>query len=149
MTKNALAPTICEYLSRPDAIGDFNLRGRPFRGERPVGHGRLGFVWRVIDELGQPRAAKFVTYDDYSDKSYKAELVFAAKLEKYPQFARLGDAGIVELDVPQKTKFVCFIQEWVDGPTLHDFIFSLAARGAMLHFQHNQQQNASTQHPSL
>jgi serine/threonine protein kinase len=50
----------------------------------------------------------------------------AAKLEAYPQFARLVDAGIVELNLDIKRKFVCFIQEWVEGPTLKKFLESLS-----------------------
>ena len=98
--------------------------GRIYRPQEPVAGGFKGVVWKVIDEHGRLRAAKLAMYEDYKDRSFLQELFLAAKLEPYPQFARFVDAGIVELElgIEGKRRFVCFIEEWVDGLTLEGFL---------------------------
>jgi hypothetical protein len=119
MQKIQLDQAIRDFLLKEDSMTSFELKGKIYRMDRPAGHGYLGVVWKVFDELNRPRAAKFTTYSDYVDKSYLQELALAAELETSSElFARLIDAGYIELNVPERTSFICFIEDWIEGKTL-------------------------------
>lgn len=85
--------------------------------------GHKSVVWKGKDEYGDPVAIKFATYEDYINRSFLEEASRAAKLRGYQQFARFGDADIINLQVEEKSiKVVCFVEEWIDGQTLEEFI---------------------------
>jgi hypothetical protein len=100
------------------------VEGRTYWPQHPIDGGFKGVVWKVADEHGRPRAAKLALYEDYEDRSFLQELFLAAKLESCPQFARFVHAGIVDLDLGTegKVRFICFIEEWIDGLTLKSFL---------------------------
>jgi serine/threonine protein kinase len=117
-----LSASIRDFLLKEDALDSFELHGRKYRADSPKAHGFLGVVWKVFDEHNRPRAAKFTTNQEFENKSYLQEISLAAKLEPYAQFARFADAGPVQLNVPEKTTFICFIEEWVEGATLKQLL---------------------------
>ena len=83
--------------------------------------GKKSVVWKVTDKYNNPFALKFATFEDYIDRSFEAELINAAKLNGYPEFARHEGGEIVEFNAPTKRiKCVCFLQEWVDGIPLEN-----------------------------
>lgn len=89
----------------------------------PIKAGDKGAVWKVKDEFGRDRALKFTIVADYEDRSYLEEVTRAAKLEGYNEFAKLIDAGISNILVDGKEeRFVCFVEEWIEGETLEDYI---------------------------
>lgn len=82
-------------------------------------------VWKGVDEYGDPPLAiKFVTYDDYVDRSFLQEASRYAKLRKYSEvFAFFYDADIIEILInTERKKFICFIEEFVEGETLEQYI---------------------------
>lgn len=100
------------------------VNDKRYTPEAPEKAGFKGVVWRVRDEHARLRALKLSIYNDYVDRSYLHEVSKAAALEPYRQFARFIDAGLVSLslgDLPEQ-RFVCFVEEWVDGLTLQDFV---------------------------
>ena len=48
----------------------------------------------------------------------------ARKLKGQENFADFIDVGIVEINLPEKglIKFVCFVEEWIEGQTLSDYL---------------------------
>lgn len=82
-------------------------------------------VWKGVDEFGTPNlAVKFVTYEDYKDRPYLKEATQYAKLRCYPEaFAFFYNAGIIDLPInAKKIKCICFIEEFIEGQTLEDYI---------------------------
>ena len=100
------------------------VNGKSYTPEAPVAAGFKGAVWRIRDEFGRRRALKFCIYDDYQKRSYMKELMRASVLDSHSEFAHLVDAGLVEMSLGSlpKQKFVCFVEEWIDGLTLESFI---------------------------
>lgn len=87
--------------------------------------GKKSVVWKGTDEFDNPVAIKLATYSDYTDKSYLQELHRAATLKKYSDFfAQYFDGDLIELNLPdnKKLKCICFIEEWLDGKTLDNYI---------------------------
>jgi hypothetical protein len=100
------------------------VNGKSYTPESPVAAGFKGAVWRVRDEFGRLRALKLCIHDDYRDRSYMQELSRAAALEPYREFAHFVDAGLAKVSLgalPEQT-FVCFVEEWISGLTLQDFV---------------------------
>jgi hypothetical protein len=99
------------------------INGKTYAPEAPIAAGYKGAVWRIRDEFGRRRAVKLCTYDDYQDRSYLQEFARASALEPYREFASPIDAGLVELTLGSlpAQKFVCFVEEWLDGLTLEAF----------------------------
>ena len=95
-----------------------------YAADIPVASGYKSVVWRVIDKFGRLRALKLALFEDYQDRSFLEEVQRAAQLEQYEQFARLIDADLVKVDVPgcPGRAFVGFVEEWIDGITLEDFL---------------------------
>lgn len=83
-------------------------------------------VWKGVDEYGEPPLAiKFITYEDYVDRPFLQEASRYAELRSYPEvFAYFVDADIVEIFVSseKKIKCLCFIEEFVEGKTLEEYI---------------------------
>lgn len=97
---------------------------KTYTPEAPVAAGFKSAVWKVKDEFGRPRALKLCVYEDYEHRSYLQESSRAAELEPYREFAHFVDTGLVELSLGSfsEQKFVAFVEEWIDGLTLDDFI---------------------------
>lgn len=100
------------------------VNGKSYTPEAPVAAGFKGAVWRIRDEFGRRRALKLCIYIDYQERSYLQELSRASALEPYREFAHFVDAGLVELALGSlpRQKFVCFVEEWIDGLTLESFV---------------------------
>ena len=98
--------------------------GETYTPQTPVASGYKSAVWKVIDKFGRHRALKLAIFEDYQNRSFLEEVQRAAPFEQYEQFARLIDAGLVKLDVPECSgrTFVGFVEEWVDGFTLEAFL---------------------------
>ena len=103
---------------------ELEIKGNLYRPQEPRAGGNKGVVWKVADEHGRPRAAKLAVYEDYETRSFLKELFLAAKLERYAQFARFVDAGIVDVKLAGLglNRFVCFIEDWIEGLTLTEFL---------------------------
>jgi len=90
-----------------------------------VKSGTKGVVWKGRDEYNHLVAIKFTICKDYEDRSFLQEASRASKLKDYPDsFARFERVGLVELQLlnGQKRKFVCFVEEWIDGWTLESYL---------------------------
>ena len=108
---------------RKEMPHEFIVSAKRYTISHFVDDGFKGVVWHVIDEVGRPRALKLTLLDDYEDRSYLEELWHAAKLEMYDCFARFVDAGPIDVDVGgENRRFIAFIEEWVDGLTLKEWI---------------------------
>ncbi len=105
---------------------EIELRGRKYYPKEFVSSkGFKSVVWKGVDEYSEPVAIKFATYEDYMERSFLEEASRCAKLRGYPQFAHFYDAELIELQLSneeRKKKFVCFIEEWIKGQTLEEFI---------------------------
>jgi predicted heme/steroid binding protein len=120
-----LPPEIKEALLNRNYLPEkLTIKGVEYILKAPVTAGFKGAVWKVLDEHDRLRAVKFAIYEDYVDRSYLGELAYAAKLENYPEFARFINADIIELDLHEhgKRKFVCFIEDWINGFTLEEYL---------------------------
>lgn len=102
------------------------LGKRSYTPLAPVAAGSKGVVWKVRDEFGRDRALKLCIREDYEDRSYLQEVQRAASLESHVGFARLVDAGLVNVKLGDHAQesFVGFLEEWVDGYTLKAFVTS-------------------------
>src|SRR5579863_5255767 len=101
-----------------------SINGKDYTPKRVLGCGFKGVVWEVSDEFGRRRAVKLAISEDYVARSYLLELTRAAKLEEYPEFAHFIDAGPAQLspDPLPGVSFVGFVEEFVDGVTLEEFL---------------------------
>lgn len=105
---------------------EISVNGKKYTPEAPVKAGFKGVVWKVRDEFGRIRALKLSIYDDYDQRSYLQELSHASVLESNPFFAHFVDAGLCDLILENGTtdKFVGFVEEWIDGETLDEFLIN-------------------------
>lgn len=122
-----LTPEVIEALSvLPNYVegNKISIKGMDFVLKTSVKPGFKAVVWKVADEYGRLRAAKFAIYEDYINRSYLTELSNAAKLEDYDEFATFIAADVITFDLGQlgKKKFICFIERWIDGHTLEDYL---------------------------
>jgi hypothetical protein len=111
-------------LLNPDSLPvDIHIKGERYVPKKPVAAGYKGAVWQVTDEYGRPRAVKLAIYNDYEDRSFLQELSRAALLDPYPSFAKFVAADIVDIELHDlgQTRFVCFVEEWIDGYPLTEF----------------------------
>jgi serine/threonine protein kinase len=78
--------------------------------------GKKSVVWKVSDDYNNLFALKLATFEDYVDRSFEEEMIKAAKVNGYNQFARIDAAIIKEFNFNRKkVKCVAFLEEWVDG----------------------------------
>jgi energy-coupling factor transporter ATP-binding protein EcfA2 len=107
--------------TRPSAVC---LNGRTYTPAETIGSGFKAVVWRAVDDRSRDRALKLALYDDYRDRSYQSELSRAARLEVYPVFARLEDAGRTQIPLGGGSTFDCvmFVEEYVPGLSLRQFL---------------------------
>jgi energy-coupling factor transporter ATP-binding protein EcfA2 len=113
---------LCDESELPATL---ELGERTYRPQSVAGFGLKSVVWKVNNEAGRPRAVKFALYDDYVSHSFKSEVQRAAKLEGFPAlFPKLEAAGLETLKRGPDWTFKCvyFIEEWVEGDTLEDFL---------------------------
>lgn len=103
---------------------DLTLGGQRYTFQEPISSGQKGVVWKVKDNYSRERAVKLAIYEDYENRSFEQELTLAAKLDPYREFANFITAGLVELNLLEhgSKRFICFIEEWVDGYTLKEFL---------------------------
>jgi hypothetical protein len=118
-TKRALMGNVGDVVPR-----EINLRGHKYYPKKYKANGFKGVVWRGIDEYTGNVAIKFTIFDDYMNRSYLEEAYRARKLRGRGPFAEFLDAGVIELELePVKVKkFICFVEEWIDGWTLPDYL---------------------------
>jgi hypothetical protein len=100
------------------------IKGHKFIPKVYAGSGLRGVVWKGKDEWGTDVAIKLATAKDYMERSFLQEASMANRLRGYPRFAEFIDVGTIEISFPDgsKSTFVCFIEEWVDGPTLEQYL---------------------------
>ena len=100
------------------------VKSRAYTLEVLSGSGFKGVVWKVRDEHSRSRALKLCVYDDYTERSYLEEASRAAFLDPYSVFAHFEDADVVDIPGPdgEAQRFVAFVEEWVDGYTLREFL---------------------------
>lgn len=100
------------------------IHGKKYYPKEYCGSGYKAVVWKgKEDGTGTDVAIKLTVAEDYSDRSFLQELYLAGKLRGYDSFAQYIDAGVIEIPIDGKNhKFVCFIENWVDGPTLDEYI---------------------------
>jgi len=120
-----LEKEIRDLLLDKSAIPDrVTINSRTYTIIRPVGAGMKGAVWEARDEFARPRAVKVAVYSDYADRSYLEEVSRSAQLDSWPElFAQIHDAGLAQIRLKDRERtFVCFVEQWVDGITLRDFL---------------------------
>lgn len=126
--------TRSQLLDRERTPDQIKVGDHSYRVVEPVKAGYKSVVWKVLDRFGQARALKLAVYSDYIDRSYLEELMFAAKLEPYPEFANFYDAALVSIpDMPDE-QFVGFVEQWIEGETLEDFLKSRPEKVTMSFF---------------
>ena len=120
-----LPESLKQALLEPSSLpAELVVRGQRYIPQEPVKAGFKGAVWKVSDQYARPRAVKLTVYADYRDRSFLQELARASLLDDYDEFAHFVDADVIEIDVPHHglTPFVCFVEQWIDGFTLTDFL---------------------------
>lgn len=115
---------------------EIDVRNRKYFTREYVAEGYKGVLWKGIDEYGGEVAIKFTIYEDYMNRSYLEEAERARKLRGRGPFADFIDSGLINITISddKEEKFVCFIEEWVDGWTLPDY---LKENGASASFMMN------------
>lgn len=110
----------------PDQV---EIDGHVYSVLRTVAAGYKGAVWKVKDKHNRPRALKLCIKEDYiganrtySDEVYWADIISSSS----PLFARLENAseGRVQFKNGFEEEFICFVEEWIAGETLSEFIES-------------------------
>lgn len=102
------------------------IREREYYPKEYAGAGFKGVVWKCKNEWGVDVAIKFTISEDYMGRSFLQEASLASKLIGYPRFAQFIDVDPIDISLPNGSKrtFVCFIEEWVPGPTLEEYLQS-------------------------
>lgn len=114
-----------ELLRSPEIVPrEIDVRRRRYFPREYKASGYKGVVWKGLDEFNGEVAIKFTIYRDYMKRSYLEEAERARKLKNRGPFAEFIDAGLVDLHFPDNKiqKFVCFIEDWIDGWTLEDYL---------------------------
>jgi len=103
---------------------EITVKGKKYYPKKYISSGYKSVVWQGVDEHGTPVAVKFAIYEDYMNRSFLEEWNRADKLKHYPHFAQLENADIIEISFSksERRKFICFIEEWIEGLTVDKFI---------------------------
>ena len=103
---------------------ELDVRGRQVFPKEYRAAGFKGVVWKGLDEYSGDVAIKLTVFDDYLDRSYLKEAGLARQLRGRRPFADFHDVGLIEIAMPsgEKKKFVCFVEEWIEGWTLSDYL---------------------------
>jgi hypothetical protein len=110
-----------EYLSQLDSyVSHITVDGKEYYFRNVVSlEGKKSVVWKVVDKYNNVFALKLATYEDYIDRSFEEEMIKAAKINGYSQFARIEGAEVKLFSHKKKAvKCVAFLEEWIDGTTL-------------------------------
>ena len=113
-----------KVILRSDAVPtEIDVRGRKYFPKEYKGEGVKGVVWKGTDEYGGDVAIKFTIHEDYIAKSYLDEARRARDLGG-SCFARFIDSGISEIQLSNDgiRKFIIFVEQWVNGSTLPQYI---------------------------
>jgi serine/threonine protein kinase len=115
--KNFLKQGVC--IEEPIVI-----KGKKYFKQSYAGSGYKAVVWKFLDEFNSEVAIKFAIADEYETRSFLNEAILASKLKFYPRFAQFLDAEPKKIKMPDNTyvDFICFVEEWVDGYTLNEYI---------------------------
>lgn len=114
-----------KFLKSPEMTQEaIDIRGRKYFVREYEASGLSGAVWKGTDEWGSDVAIKLATPEDYKTHSFLQEAFLATRLRGYPRFAEFIDAGTVRLPFldSSRSTFVCFIEEWINGPTLEEYL---------------------------
>ncbi|MGO8905185.1 MAG: hypothetical protein ACLQMH_06110 [Solirubrobacteraceae bacterium] len=126
-----MSSSVQEHLMDPRHLPEeIVLDGRKYWPDTPAGQGFKSVVWKVKNKDGRARAVKFATYEDFLARSSDEESVYASRLEDDQQwFARIEASGNTALDIGNDKRFDCvyFVQEWVTGDSLADFLVKYRA----------------------
>lgn len=123
--KDATIDDLLQQLLKPESLpSTIDVNGKQYTPEVPAKAGAKGVVWKVRDEYGRPRALKLTPAGSYKSRSYLQELHRAARLDSVTEFARFIDAGEATFSLPAlgEQHFVAFVEEWVDGVTLKEYL---------------------------
>lgn len=102
---------------------ELEIDGKIYYPKEPVTSGHKSVVWKGLNKYGIDVAIKFKIYEDYIKHSYIQEANRANQLNGYDEFADFFDAGIKEFQFDgTNQKFVCFVEEWIEGETLEEFL---------------------------
>jgi len=109
-------------MSDPSAFdGGTFLAGREYRVVSFVAHGETGFVWRVENQYGRERAAKFTPIEFVANGDVTREFQLRQSLPS-PLFTRAEDVA-EWTHQPSGQTFMVIVEEWVPGAqTLESFI---------------------------
>jgi energy-coupling factor transporter ATP-binding protein EcfA2 len=121
----ALSDKLREKLLDPSNLPtELIVREKKYDVEKPIKAGFKGAIWLVKNEFGRLRAAKLAICEDYENRSYLQEVSRLEPLEDYDVFAKIFNAGITEVTFSDGSehRFVCLIEEWIDGFNLEDFL---------------------------
>jgi hypothetical protein len=124
-----------DALSRSEIVPmEIDVRGRHYFPKGYIAAGFKGVVWKGVDEYGGEVAIKFTIYKDYLSRSYLEEAERARKLRNRGPFADFIDAGPVTIQLPDNKSevFVCFIEEWIHGWTLINYLDQYGASASFL-----------------
>jgi tRNA A-37 threonylcarbamoyl transferase component Bud32 len=115
-----------KFLMSSNVPREVVVDGQSMFPKEPKAAGYKAVVWKGKDTDGSDVAIKFAIHADYMDKSYLQERRLAAKLKDYENFSIFERAGTVELDLPKRgpTTFICFVERWINGITLEEFLES-------------------------
>ena len=110
--------------THPTIPYDLIINGKIYHPQEYVGAGSKGVVWFAKGDSDGDYAIKFAISEDYEDRSYLQEASLARKLIGYTRFASFIDVGTTNIHLPDNSDItlVCFIEEWVEGPTLDEFL---------------------------
>lgn len=125
MQKIRIEESVKKYLEEGSCIEDpIIIKGKKYFKQCYAGSGYKGVVWKFIDEYDSEVAIKFTIAEDYEDRSFQNEAYLASKLKFYSRFAQFIDAESKRIALPNKSEieFVCFVEEWVDGCTLEEYL---------------------------
>jgi hypothetical protein len=110
-----------EYLTKLDSFYQkVTVDGKEYYLRNVVStEGKKSVVWKVVDKYNNVFALKLATYDDYIDRSFEEEMIKAARINGYSQFARIEGAEVKLFKYKGKNiKCVAFLEEWIEGKTL-------------------------------
>jgi len=125
MPNTKIDEKIKAFLKEGSCIEDsIVIKGKKYFKQSYAGSGYKGVVWKFIDEYGSEVAIKFAITEEYETRSFLNEATLASKLKFYPRFAQFLDAERKKIKMPDNSEveFICFIEEWVDGCTLEEYI---------------------------
>jgi serine/threonine protein kinase len=110
---------------------DFN--GTKYYRCNEVSSGKKGVVWHFQDRLGKNYAIKIVSGEEYQERSYEEEAKLRIEFcDEYPEFfSTFYDVGVIKIKGFSQP-FVFFIEKWIEGLTLKEFLKNRSVDTAFL-----------------